>query len=387
MMRRQGLGVQYDLSRVSPGRCLAALGAAALLASSSCLQDPSATGQSPDVPGQSGLMTEAALRYRYPDHPPVLDAKGLKAFAGRFRHRVVLLDFWASWCPRNREDMAALIELQEELGHESFQIISCNLDGPEQWSTQTVPLLNGLRANYPCVVLPPEAKASLRSLLDPKWSGDLPARFILDAQNRVAGRLRSSDSVAEVQQEVRRLTLAADRSGRAATPDQVTLRMKLIDVRRGKAISIPEISVDRPDGQRLAEQAYERLAMEIDRRLNARIAIPPFLSLRRCAGTDALGSRTARDLEAVFRRRGYFDIVGPSEADRLMRQLGLTPMAVEFDPSVAQDRLKCDLLVLGWLSGGQDQDGTGSRVARRGETDDLLEGAPAERPVAEIGEP
>jgi thiol-disulfide isomerase/thioredoxin len=334
-----------------------------LLVSSGCLQEPAETG-GPSAISVDASNTEAGPRYRYPDEPPVLDAQGLRAFVGRFRHRVVLLDFWASWCPRNREDMGVLIDLQEEMGHDSFQVIACNLDDPSLWSTGTVPLLNGLRASYPCVVLHSDAKTSLRTWLDPDWGGDLPARFILDAQGRVAAHMLSSGSVREVEQEVRRLAQASGvGNGTAAlAPDAYALRIKLIDVRKGRAFSIPEVSMPGGKGSPLADQVYEHLAAEIDRRLNARIAILPFHSVRGRSDAEVVGRSTAGELEDIFRKHGYFDLVGPPAAERMIGALGLTAMGIEFDPSAAQGKVSCDFLVLGWVRGPAEPGGRESSL-------------------------
>ena len=39
----------------------------------------------------------SSFAYRYPDAAPVLDAAGLQDLVSKYRPRVVLLDFWASW--------------------------------------------------------------------------------------------------------------------------------------------------------------------------------------------------------------------------------------------------------------------------------------------------
>ena len=350
-----------------------------------CVSRGSSTAQTPQAvqaPAAESPQQPYHL-FRYPDEPPVLDAKGLQTFAASFRPRVVLLDFWASWSRQSSDEMADLVQMQEELGTEQFQVISCNLDAVEQWSAQTVPFLRAQRANFPCVVLRPEAKSGLRSWLAPNWSYDLPARFILDSHSRVVVRALSNVAVADVRDQARSAVKAAggDREGAGLPPDGVALRVKLIDVRRGQSQFLPEVSAASPDPQGLAVRACQELASEIDRRLNARIAILPFPSSQNAAKAGTFGYKTAEQVQQELRRQGYYDLVGPEQAEKMIASSGLTALAIDFDPARVKAKLNCDYLIVGWLRG--DTRGERERAAAAKDGTRAPEGRPA---VAEQGE-
>ena len=61
---------------------------------------------------------------------PDLDgrARGLDEFTGR----VVLLDFWATWCTPCLESLPVYAELQAELGERGFTVVAINVDDPEE---------------------------------------------------------------------------------------------------------------------------------------------------------------------------------------------------------------------------------------------------------------
>ncbi len=47
------------------------------------------------------------------------------------RGQVVVLDFWATYCPPCREEIPHLVKLQKEFGPRGFKVIGLNVGGPE----------------------------------------------------------------------------------------------------------------------------------------------------------------------------------------------------------------------------------------------------------------
>ena len=68
-----------------------------------------------------------------PDRKPVSDisfkdGEGRDIDLGSFRGRVVLVDFWATWCVPCREEMPALDRLQGQLGGPDFAVVTIAAD-------------------------------------------------------------------------------------------------------------------------------------------------------------------------------------------------------------------------------------------------------------------
>ncbi len=64
----------------------------------------------------------------------VVDENGLKAALAQRKGKVVLVDFWATWCEPCRELLPHTIQLQRDFGSKGLDVISLSLDDPEEES-------------------------------------------------------------------------------------------------------------------------------------------------------------------------------------------------------------------------------------------------------------
>lgn len=310
----------------------------------------------PPTPNPAPSATGSS--YRYPQQAPVVDTAGLQDFAGKYRPRVVLLDFWATWSRTNREELQHLARMQDEMRADGFQVIACNMDAEDRWSTHVLPMLNGSGGNYPCVVIPEAERPALRAWLSPSWNYDLPARFIIDRTGRITTQAMTA-SGAELEQQVRqvvRSNLGAGERARLASTE-VGIRLRLIDVSSGEAQSLGEVIAKRSDTRTISTQAAARIAAKIDRARNPRIAIAPFGASRGKA--SQLGSQLAGSVVGALRDQGFYDLVEPARTQRMISDAGQSTMTVEYEPSLIEGRITADYLVLGWIRGDVADEGSG----------------------------
>lgn len=69
----------------------------------------------------------ATKDYQGPDFE-LIDENGETVRLSDYRGKVVLLNIWATWCPPCREEVPALVRLQEEYGADGLQIIGVSID-------------------------------------------------------------------------------------------------------------------------------------------------------------------------------------------------------------------------------------------------------------------
>jgi thiol-disulfide isomerase/thioredoxin len=110
---------------------------------------------------------------------PALELKDLEGQGhrlGDYRGRVVLLNFWATWCTPCRDEMPSIGELKRKLAGRPFSVLAVNVDEPD---SRVRKFLTEVPLDFP-VVLDPGGRTSKA------WSVRiLPASYVVAPDGRI----------------------------------------------------------------------------------------------------------------------------------------------------------------------------------------------------------
>jgi thiol-disulfide isomerase/thioredoxin len=134
----------------------------------------------PDAPELTHTMTPLDEPFPAPAFAlEDMDGKGYTL--DNFENKVVLINFWATWCPPCRREMPSMERLYQALGDEDFVVLAVN-----QWETPDhVFAYMGQLDVYPSfpILFDPQGRISLDYGVD-----GLPTSFLIDRQGRVVRR-------------------------------------------------------------------------------------------------------------------------------------------------------------------------------------------------------
>lgn len=137
-----------------------------------------------------------------------LDAAGLRQALAREKGRVVLLNFWATWCVPCREEFPELSKLQGKYKTAGFQLIGVSTDfAKERPAVQK--FLAEQRPSFPNYRKKSGGDdQNFIEAVDSSWGGELPFSVLYDRSGQKIRVYSGSLPLAAAEKEIRKLLAA-----------------------------------------------------------------------------------------------------------------------------------------------------------------------------------
>lgn len=111
---------------------------------------------------------------------PVTPERYRAAVVEPHRGRVLLVNFWATWCEPCREELPALVSAWKR-SKGAFDVVLVSADSLRLKDGVVPAVLDGLSVPFPCVIESSDDPQKFIDAVDPKWEGELPHTIVYGA--------------------------------------------------------------------------------------------------------------------------------------------------------------------------------------------------------------
>ena len=109
------------------------------------------------------------------------DTEGRKVSLSQFKGKVIILDFWATWCVPCKAEIPGFIELQKKYGDRGLQIVGLSVDDSLPTAKKYAA---EMKMNYP--ILLAEGSDDVLKAYDPIPS--IPVSVVIDRGGRIVSK-------------------------------------------------------------------------------------------------------------------------------------------------------------------------------------------------------
>jgi peroxiredoxin len=113
-----------------------------------------------------------------------------------YRGKVVVLDFWATWCDPCKQEIPHFIEMQNKYSSQALQVIGVSMDDDEPPVRE---FQQKFKMNYPVALGSPELADHYGGILG------LPITFVIDRNGRITARHVGATDASVIEAEVQKL--------------------------------------------------------------------------------------------------------------------------------------------------------------------------------------
>ena len=111
--------------------------------------------------------------------------------------KVVILDFWATWCQPCRKGIPDLIELKKKFGKQGFEVIGISVD--RDTKDEVIPFVKNNGINYPVVYYNDNV------IRDYGGIESIPTTFVIDKQGKVVATYQGLRDKSVYEEHIKKL--------------------------------------------------------------------------------------------------------------------------------------------------------------------------------------
>jgi thiol-disulfide isomerase/thioredoxin len=153
----------------------------------------------------AGLLLAAALPAAGEPVKHLLPEDYATRIVAAKKGRVLLVNFWATWCEPCREEMPALVRSAKRFPARDLAVVLVSLDSQKTGPVQVPKFLAEQKAPFVSWLAKARDPQDFIDAVDPNWDGSLPYTLLYDRGGKVAARLSGLQTEASFTEAVRKV--------------------------------------------------------------------------------------------------------------------------------------------------------------------------------------
>jgi thiol-disulfide isomerase/thioredoxin len=111
---------------------------------------------------------------------PLNSRKDLELLKDSNKGKVVLVNFWATWCKPCVAEFPELVKLYKDYREKGFELVFISVDVPEDISSKVVPFLEQKGVDFNSYYNNFDKPEDLINYFDKDWQGAIPSSYVYD---------------------------------------------------------------------------------------------------------------------------------------------------------------------------------------------------------------
>lgn len=116
-----------------------------------------------------------------------LDASAVKKVLESNKGKVVLVNYWATWCAPCVDEFPLLVKLQNQYRDKGLVVVGISFDDPDE-KDKVVAFAGQNNVTFPLLMRKSGSLERFSDSLDKRWSGVLPTTYVIDKNGKRAGK-------------------------------------------------------------------------------------------------------------------------------------------------------------------------------------------------------
>lgn len=136
--------------------------------------------------------------------PPitVIDTETLLDRLKKERGKVVVVNFWATWCPPCVTELPEFVKLYRAYRDKNVVLVSASADHPDTLESRIKPFVAAKKLPFPVYVVGASSPDELGKALKVDWDGALPATFVFDGEGKLRKQWLEEITIADMERVI-----------------------------------------------------------------------------------------------------------------------------------------------------------------------------------------